>query len=107
MNYIRCARGRLRRAVGCIRAVIALVVAWFVTTQAVAAEPPREWTPELMLQVKRVGSVQVSPDGRRVAFTVREAALADDRSEYVTQIHLSSTDGGLSRQLTQGQKSCD
>src|SRR5262249_23577048 len=30
-----------------------------------------------------------------------------DRSEYVTHIHLTTVDGGPSRQLTQGEKSCD
>src|SRR6185295_7154114 len=58
---------------------------------------PKAWTPELMMQVKRVGSVQVSPDGQRVAFTVRQAVLAGDRSEYLTHIHLANTAGGPPR----------
>ena len=68
---------------------------------------PAEWTPLRMLQVKRIGSVQVSPDGKQVAFTVREAVMDNDKSEYLTHVHLADSDGDHSRQLTRGDKSCD
>ena len=74
---------------------------------AADSDAPLQWTPSLMLEVKRIGSVQVSPDGTRAAFTVRQAVLAEDRSEFVTHIHLAAVQGGQSRQLTQGEKSCD
>src|SRR5207244_79683 len=47
------------------------------------------------------------PDGKRVAFTVRQASTDGERSEYLTHIHLVNADGSESRQLTQGDKSCD
>src|SRR5262245_14982413 len=79
-----------------------------LTMIANAADPkPSAWTPELMMQVKRVGAVHVSPDGKQVAFTVREAVMEDDKSEYRTHIHLAGADGSDSVQLTQGEKSCD
>jgi len=90
-----------------ILAAIAFAAVLSSLAAAGEIEPPREWSPRLMLQVRRVGSVQVSPDGRRVAFTVREAVVTGDRSEYVTHIHLTMTDGSPSWQLTQGEKSCD
>ena len=31
---------------------------------------PNVWTPELQIKVRAVGSPQVSPDGRRVVYTV-------------------------------------
>jgi dipeptidyl aminopeptidase/acylaminoacyl peptidase len=65
------------------------------------------WTPELMLQVQRVGSVQVSPDGERVAFTARYAVVDDSTSEFRTHIHLADAGGTHARQLTRGDKSCD
>lgn len=65
------------------------------------------WTPELAMRVKRIGSVQVSPDGKQAAFTVRSAVMDDDKSEYLTHVHLATTDGKSSSQLTQGEKSCD
>jgi dipeptidyl aminopeptidase/acylaminoacyl peptidase len=74
---------------------------------AVETGSPMSWTPELMMQVKRVGSVQVSSNGKSVLFTVREALLDNGQSEYRTQIHLTHLDGSPSRQLTHGDKSCD
>src|SRR5687768_8298397 len=68
---------------------------------AAAADAPG-WTPTEMLRVKRFGGVYPSPDGKRVAFTVREAVLEDLRSEFVTQIHLADADGGNPVQLTRG-----
>jgi dipeptidyl aminopeptidase/acylaminoacyl peptidase len=72
-----------------------------------AAGKPTLWTPELMLSLKRVGSVQVSPSGKRVAFTVRVAVTEHDKSEYLTHIYLSDSANAPGRQLTQGEKSCD
>ncbi len=79
---------------------------------AAAAPPalgqePRQWTPLVMLQGKRIGSVQVSPDRQRVAFTVRQAVLAEGKSEYRSHIHLANADGSQPFQFTQGTKSCD
>ena len=42
------------------------------------------WTPEHILKVKRIGNVRVSPDGGRVVFTVREAVMTEDKSEYLS-----------------------
>ncbi len=86
------------------------VVAVLLGVSVVVAEEvvlPKTWTPSLMMQVKRVGSVQVSPDGKRVAFAVRQAVMEGDVSEYRTHIHLANSDGSQSRQLTRGEKSCD
>ena len=65
------------------------------------------WTPELTLKVKRIGAVQPSPDGKLVAFAVREAVVDGGRSEYLTHIHVATADGSQSWQLTRGDKSCD
>src|SRR5262245_37313779 len=75
--------------------------------QAQQREKPTAWTPALTLKVNRVGSVQVSPNSKRVAYTVRQAVMENDHSEYRTQIYLAHTDGSKSWQLTQGEKSCD
>jgi dipeptidyl aminopeptidase/acylaminoacyl peptidase len=68
-----------------------------------APEAPGAWTPELMMQVKRVADVRPAPDGKRVLFTVAEPVMTTDKSEYLTQIHLA--ENGASRQLTFGEKS--
>jgi dipeptidyl aminopeptidase/acylaminoacyl peptidase len=72
-----------------------------------AAARSAEWTPEAMLKVKGVSSVHVSPDGRQVASTVREAVLEGEKSEYLNHIHVANADGSEPFQLTQGDKSCD
>lgn len=78
-----------------------------IATTRVEADTPEAWSPSLMMQVKRVGSVQVSPDGQRVAFTVRQSVMEKDLSEYRTHIHLANIDGSHRFQLTQGDASCD
>jgi dipeptidyl aminopeptidase/acylaminoacyl peptidase len=67
--------------------------------------PRTEWTPEVMMQVKGISGVRVSPDGRRVAFAVRRAVMEGERSEYLTQITLTNVDGSDQLQLTHGEKS--
>ena len=79
------------------------------TTPTVGQETtsqPTGWTPEEMMKVKEVGNVQVSPDGRRVVFTVTEAVMTDDKSENLTHIHMANIDGSDARQITYGDKSC-
>jgi dipeptidyl aminopeptidase/acylaminoacyl peptidase len=74
-----------------------------------AAQPKKsaDWTPELMMRVKKISSVQVSPDGKRVVYAVREALLDKGRSEYLTHIFLVNEDGSNTVKLTQGDKSCE
>jgi dipeptidyl aminopeptidase/acylaminoacyl peptidase len=60
-----------------------------------------------MMQIKRIGAVQVSPDGKRVAYTVREAVMGEDKSEHLTHIYLANADGSGARQLTRGDHSSD
>jgi len=65
------------------------------------------WTPAALLKLRTIASVQVSPDGKQVACTVRRAVLEDNKSEYLTHIHLADADGGQDVPLTRGDKSCD
>jgi dipeptidyl aminopeptidase/acylaminoacyl peptidase len=75
-----------------------------------------EWTPELQVKLKAAGTPRVSPDGKRVLYTVSEAVMTADKSEFVTQIWMALLDdktkpngsaAGLPRsvQLTFGDKS--
>src|SRR5687768_16891557 len=63
------------------------------------------WTPEMQIKVKAIGAPRVSPDATRVAYTVVNEVMAADKSEYVTQIWLASTDGKENVQLTFAEKS--
>ncbi len=71
-----------------------------IASSLFAVEEPGKWTPAEMMKYRPVADVQVSPDGRRVAFVVRDAIMEPDKSEYRTQIWLGSTDGKESRQAT-------
>ena len=75
----------------CRRASSALVLAFLIlmlqTPKAPArqgAPPGRAWTPELMMQVRQIGGVDVSPDGKRVVYTARKALMEGEKSEYLT-----------------------
>ncbi len=68
---------------------------------------PTGWTLDAAMQVKRIGSVRASPDGRRVAFTVRAAIIAPEQSTYRTHIYLANADGSDPVQLTRGEASCE
>jgi dipeptidyl aminopeptidase/acylaminoacyl peptidase len=65
---------------------------------------PNAWTPELSMKVKAVGGVRVSPDGKRVVYTVNEAVMAAEKSEYLTQVWMANADGSDAYQMTFGEK---
>jgi dipeptidyl aminopeptidase/acylaminoacyl peptidase len=60
-------------------------------------------TVDQILSLKRVASPEISPDGRWVAYTVRETNWDDNA--YETEIWLADTASGTSRQLTNAKKS--
>ncbi|MFQ5676838.1 MAG: prolyl oligopeptidase family serine peptidase, partial [bacterium] len=64
------------------------------------------WTPNDLIKIKSVGDVRVSPDGKRVLFTVREAVMTDDKSEYLTHIWIAQSNVSEAYQVTAGEKSC-
>ncbi len=85
---------------------VALAVLFFNALPASGQPKKQAWTPLDMMQVKRIGGVQVSPDGKRVVYAVRATVMDLGRSEYLTHVYLSQDDGTTS-QLTQGGKSSD
>jgi dipeptidyl aminopeptidase/acylaminoacyl peptidase len=58
---------------------------------------------EDLMALKSAGGARISPDGRRVAYTVTETDF--DQDAYVTQIWLADAASGESIQLTRGKKS--
>lgn len=82
--------------------------AWlFLIGLAAAAwgQAPTAWTPELSMQVRPVGDVLPSPDGKLVAYTESHAVIETEKSEVDTQIFLAAADGSHRMQLTRGEKS--
>ena len=84
-------------------AVASLLVVLFAS--AAVAQTTVEWTPEMQVKLKTVGSPRVSPDGKRVVYTVNEPVMTADKSEFVNQIWLATIATKQNVQLTFGDKS--
>jgi Tol biopolymer transport system component len=70
-----------------------------------AQEKDLQWTPEFSMQFKSIGGTDLSPDGKYVAYTVREPIMEGEQSEYRTQIWVAATDGSMNVQYTRSEKS--
>ena len=86
-----------------LKATLALLLVASASLAQTAA--PDAWTPEMQIKVRAVATPRVSPDGKRVVYTVSDAVTTADRSEYVSQIWMSSPDGKESMRLTYADKS--
>ena len=75
---------------------------------AVLSADPRAQAPSApsiddVINLKRVGSPAISPDGRHVAYTLRETNW--DENAYETEIWIGEAASGQSRQLTNARRS--
>jgi dipeptidyl aminopeptidase/acylaminoacyl peptidase len=59
----------------------------------------------MQIKVRAVASPRVSPDGKRIVYTISDAVTTADRSEYVSQVWMATTDGKENLQLTFADKS--
>ena len=57
------------------------------------AQTTVEWSPELQVKLKTAGTPRVSPDGKRIVYTVTDAVMTSEKSEFVTQIWMATIDG--------------
>ncbi|MBS3819553.1 S9 family peptidase [bacterium] len=76
----------------------------FVFSFSLLAED--KWTPEKVLQIKHPSSPRLSPDGTKVAFSVRKSVTGPETSHYLTHLWLAASDEPSCFQLTRGKKSC-
>lgn len=77
----------------------------FILLQAQSLLGQDLWTVESIMQYKNITETNSSPDGRYVAYVVREAMMEGEKSEYNSQIWVASVDGAFSVQYTHGEKS--
>src|SRR5438132_12941798 len=68
-----------------------------------AAFAGRSFTPEERLATRRLDDPQVSPDGKQVAFTIRQKSLELNRD--VKDVWLQPLAGGPARQFTRDGRS--
>ncbi|HEX8397001.1 MAG TPA: S9 family peptidase [Pyrinomonadaceae bacterium] len=85
--------------------VFLLISFTFASASAAQTNAPTAWTPEMQIKVKTLGAPRVSPDGKRVVYTIVSEVMAPDKSEFVTQIWMASADGKENVQITFGDKS--
>ena len=81
-----------------------LAIASVLVVLFVSAASAQTWDPELQLKVKAVGAPRVSPDGSRIVYTVNDAVMTPDRSEFVSQIWMANIATKQNIQLTFGDK---
>ena len=53
----------------------------FIAVTSFLAAAQTTWTPEMQVKTKAIGSPRVSPDGKRLVYTVNEAVMTADKSE--------------------------
>ncbi len=93
---------------GCVRKPVLLSLAVMVgCVCSVGLNAQTKHTPSLeeSLSLKTIGGARISPDGRFIAYRVRETDWKENA--YVRQIWLANIATGASFQLTRGKKSSD
>jgi dipeptidyl aminopeptidase/acylaminoacyl peptidase len=80
-------------------------VAADVPAAKTAPAPPKQWTPELSMQVRNITEVLPSPDGSTVVWTESVPVMTGEKSEVNTQLFFAHSDGTGRLQLTRGEKS--
>jgi dipeptidyl aminopeptidase/acylaminoacyl peptidase len=85
---------------------INMLVFLFVLATASLAQSNnlKHWSPEQCMKMKNVTAVRVSPDGKKLLYTVREAVMTDDKSEYINQLFMANSDGSNAIALTKNDK---
>ncbi|MDF2578023.1 MAG: putative secreted peptidase [Chlamydiales bacterium] len=65
------------------------------------------WSPEQSLKTKTLGSPSVTRDGLKLLYTVTEAVMGEEQSEYRTHLWINQIDSSAPFQLTKGPSSCN
>src|SRR5215510_9219953 len=86
-----------------MKRVVSSLAILLIGLYSFAAAQNRTYTIEDLLKVRRVGDPQLSPNGKRVAFTVGDVNF--DGNRVVNQIYVTSIDGGDMKQLTSVDRS--
>src|SRR5689334_2610462 len=86
-----------------MKRVVTVLTVLLLGLCSLAAAQDRTYTIEDLLKVRRVADPQVSPDGKRVAFTIGDVNF--DGNRIVNQIYTTSIDGGELKRLTSGDSS--
>ncbi len=96
-----------------LRASVLVLSGLFLAASATAGQAQRSdptaaegWSPDLSMQYKAVRQTEMSPDGKLIAYVVREPVMEGEKSEYLSHIWIVSSDGETNVQYTHGEESC-
>src|SRR5512135_2840263 len=82
-----------------------VAIAFVLLSAATAAAASSTPSIDQILSMKSVSRPRVSPDGRQVAYVVRETDWKGNA--YVTQLWVANVESGHAIQLTRGKKSAE
>jgi dipeptidyl aminopeptidase/acylaminoacyl peptidase len=85
------------------RRVVAVAVGVVLAVAGPSTQTPSAPSIDDVINLKRVGSPAISPDGQLVAFTIRETNW--DENAYETEVWVGDAATGQSRQITNARKS--
>ena len=83
--------------------VVAVAIGVVLAVVQPSTQAPSGPSIDDVINLKRVGSPAISPNGRQVAYTIRETNW--DENAYETEIWIADAAAGTSRQLTNARKS--
>ncbi len=63
------------------------------------------WTPETLVHYPSITALDISPDGERIVYAVREPIIREEESKFVSHLYLVSAEGGEPLRLTHGEAS--
>jgi dipeptidyl aminopeptidase/acylaminoacyl peptidase len=86
-----------------MKRVVVFVPVLLLVLASLASAQKRTYAIEDLLKVRRVDNPRVSPDGRHVVFTIGDVNY--DANRVVTQIYVTSIDGGEIKRLTSAESS--
>jgi dipeptidyl aminopeptidase/acylaminoacyl peptidase len=90
-----------------VSAAFAALALSAVATLPLSAQETGElrWTPEKSIEFNVIAQTAISPDGSRIAYTVRVPLVEGEQSEYLSHIWLVNADGTGNVQFTRGENS--
>jgi len=58
------------------------------------------WTPDKLVRYPLIADLDLSPDGERIVYAVREPVLTDEESKFITHLYIVAVSGGQPLRLT-------
>lgn len=87
--------------------LIFLIIITNINSLAETEKNPDLWTPEDTMKIAGINSPSLSPDGKKVVYTVSRAIINQDSSKFLSHLILTDIEKNETYQLTYGENSCE